>query len=82
MATGIVNAGGSFGQFVFAPIAQGITAAAGWVVALQSLAAITLLALPAAWVLRGNSQALAAAQPGAHPLFTLVPGTVEPWERV
>jgi predicted MFS family arabinose efflux permease len=64
MATGIVNAGGSFGQFVFAPIAQGITAAAGWVVALQSLAAITLLALPAAWVLRGNSQALAAAQPG------------------
>ena len=30
MATGIVNAGGSFGQFVFAPIAQGITAAAGW----------------------------------------------------
>lgn len=63
MATGIVNAGGSFGQFVFAPIAQGITAAAGWVVALQSLAAITLLALPAAWVLRGNSKA-AAAQPG------------------
>lgn len=64
MATGIVNAGGSFGQFVFAPIAQGITAAAGWVVALQSLAAITLLALPAAWVLRGNSKAAAAAQPG------------------
>jgi predicted MFS family arabinose efflux permease len=30
MATGIVNAGGSFGQFVFAPIAQAITAAAGW----------------------------------------------------
>jgi len=52
MAAGVVNAGGSFGQFVFAPIAQGITAAAGWVVALQSLAALTLLALPAAWVLR------------------------------
>ena len=31
IATGIVNAGGSFGQFVFAPIAQGVTAAAGWV---------------------------------------------------
>ena len=64
MATGIVNAGGSFGQFVFAPIAQGISTAAGWAVAVQSLAAITLLALPAAWVLRGNSKALAAAQPG------------------
>jgi len=55
MASGIVNAGGSFGQFVFAPLAQAITAAAGWVVALQSLALLTLAALPAAWVLRGNS---------------------------
>ena len=61
IATGIVNAGGSFGQFLFAPLAQGITAAAGWAVAVQSLAAITLLALPAAWVLRGNSNAPAAA---------------------
>ena len=59
LATGIVNAGGSFGQFVFAPIAQGLTVAAGWAVALQSLAAITLLALPAAWVLRGHSNAAA-----------------------
>ncbi len=64
MATGIVNAGGSFGQFIFAPIAQGISTAAGWAVAVQSLAVVTLLALPAAWVLRGNSKALAAAQPG------------------
>ena len=61
LATGIVNAGGSFGQFVFAPIAQGLTVAAGWAVALQSLAAITLLALPAAWVLRGHSNAAAPA---------------------
>lgn len=55
MATGIVNAGGSFGQFVFAPIAGAVTAAAGWVASLQTLAALTLLALPAAWVLRGSS---------------------------
>lgn len=64
MASGIVNAGGSFGQFVFAPIAQGITAAAGWVASLQTLAALTLLALPAAWVLRGNANAPVA---GAAP---------------
>lgn len=64
LATGIVNAGGSFGQFIFAPIAQGITAVAGWAAAVQSLAVITLLVLPAAWVLRGNSKALAAAAPG------------------
>lgn len=64
IATGIVNAGGSFGQFVFAPIAQGITTAAGWAAALQSLAAISLLALPAAWVLRGSSSSGAAASSG------------------
>jgi predicted MFS family arabinose efflux permease len=52
LATGVVNAGGSFGQFIFAPVAQGITAAAGWMSALYSLGAFTLLALPAAWILR------------------------------
>jgi len=67
MAAGVVNAGGSFGQFVFAPIAQGITAAAGWVAALQSLAAFTLLALPAAWVLRTRSAQRAPGAPGALP---------------
>lgn len=63
LATGIVNAGGSFGQFVFAPMAQAVTAAAGWVAALHTLAAVSLLALPAAWVLRGRGAPMAA--PGA-----------------
>lgn len=66
LAGGIVNAGGSFGQFVFAPIAQGISAAAGWVAAIQSLALFTLLALPAAWVLRGNATQSADAAPAAN----------------
>ncbi|WP_428417476.1 MFS transporter [Methylibium sp.] len=59
IAAGVVNAGGSFGQFVFAPVAQGLTAAAGWVTAMQGMAFIVLLALPAAWVLRGNARQLA-----------------------
>ena len=68
MATGIVNAGGSFGQFVFAPVAQALTALAGWGAALQGLALLTLLALPAAWVLRrpphdGAAGGTAAAPP-------------------
>lgn len=71
MASGIVNAGGSFGQFVFAPIAQGVTAAAGWVVSLQTLAVLTLLALPAAWVLRGH--AAGAAQAGAQAAVAAAP---------
>ena len=57
LATGIVNAGGSFGQFIFAPLAAFITAAAGWITAVQALGVLTLLALPAAWVLRGTSHA-------------------------
>jgi predicted MFS family arabinose efflux permease len=67
IASGIVNAGGSFGQFVFVPIAQGITALAGWAIALQSMAAIVLLALPAAWVLRGSSAQAANASVAAVP---------------
>ena len=67
MANGIVNAGGSFGQFLFAPIAQGITAAAGWAVALQSLAVISLLALPAAWVLRGSPNSASSTSTTVKP---------------
>lgn len=62
MATGIVNAGGSFGQFALAPIAVGLTAAFGWVASMQWLGVLALLALPAAWILRGNANVLAAAE--------------------
>ena len=57
-ATGVVNAGGSFGQFLVAPLAGALTVGLGWGGALQVLAVLTLLALPAAWVLRGNSSSL------------------------
>jgi len=60
LATGIVNAGGSFGQFAMAPIAIGLTAAVGWASAMQWLGALILLAIPAVLVLKGNSKALAA----------------------
>lgn len=63
MATGIVNAGGSFGQFIMAPVAAGLTAALGWATSMQVLGLIVLLALPAAWVLRGNSSAAATSAP-------------------
>lgn len=60
MATGIVNAGGSFGQFIMAPLSAAITAASGWIASMQTLAVLVLLALPAAWVLRGNASATAS----------------------
>ena len=72
IATGIVNAGGSFGQFVFVPIAQGLSAAFGWIVALQGMAALVLLALPAAWVLQGRPAAAAAGGPARESTGTVV----------
>jgi len=45
-AAGIINAGGSFGQFVFAPVSQALIQILGWMGAMWSLAAITLAALP------------------------------------
>jgi MFS family permease len=62
MASGIVNAGGSFGQFVFAPLAQKLIGSLGWMGAMWSLAAITLAALPMARVLRGRPAIHAAAE--------------------
>ena len=63
LATGIVNAGGSFGQFVMAPIAGALMVGLGWASAMQVLGLVILLCLPAAWVLRGNSlQSVPAGQ--------------------
>lgn len=71
LASGIVNAGGSFGQFAMAPIAVGLIASVGWAGAMQWLGALVLLALPAAWVLRGNSNALAAQAAAASGMRAL-----------
>jgi MFS family permease len=51
-ASGLINAGGSFGQFVFAPLVQRLISGLGWMGAMWSLAAITLAALPLAGALR------------------------------
>jgi MFS family permease len=60
-ASGFINAGGSFGQFVFAPVTQAIIAAFGWVSALLTLAAAALATLPLAWPLRRRPAPAAAA---------------------
>jgi predicted MFS family arabinose efflux permease len=68
MATGIVNAGGSFGQFLMAPIAGALTLALGWANAMQLLALLVLLAIPAAFLLRGAPSQAGAA--GHAPVST------------
>ena len=69
VATGLVNAGGSFGQFATAPLAAALIVAMGWGSAMQVLAVLVLLALPAAWVLRGT------AAPGNAPSGQKTTGT-------
>lgn len=69
-AAGFINAGGSFGQFVFAPLAQAMIAFAGWSVAMLGLAAASLLTLPLIGALtrRPASEAAASSpQPAQAP---------------
>ncbi len=68
MASGIVNAGGSFGQFAVAPMAVLLMSAIGWVGALTALGFMALAVVPLAWVLRGKpDSAHAAAVAGIAP---------------
>ena len=69
-AAGFINAGGSFGQFLFAPLTQAVIAAAGWAAAMFTLAATSLLTLPLARFLRAPAtpvSSAAAAIPDAGP---------------
>ncbi|MBA3929595.1 MAG: MFS transporter [Xanthomonas sp.] len=51
-AAGFINAGGSLGQFIFAPLVQAVIAVAGWASAMYMLAVTSLLAIPLAFPLR------------------------------
>lgn len=68
-AAGLINAGGSLGQFVFAPLVQAMIALAGWAAAMYGLAVAALLTLPLAWPLRRRAEdhaSLAAATPAGN----------------
>ena len=53
-AGGFINAGGSFGQFVFAPLNQAVMSSFGWMQAMWMMAAAALTTVPMAWWLRGE----------------------------
>ena len=59
-ASGVINAGGSFGQFVFAPIIQKLIQSLGWMGAMWTTALLTLAALPLVGKLTAKTHA-------AHP---------------
>jgi len=71
VASGIVNAGGSFGQFTLIPLAQLAIGVAGWQPALVLLGVMGLAAIPLVlYLTRGAAAhaAAAAAAPGASSL--------------
>jgi len=72
LAAGIINAGGSLGQFVFAPLVQAAILGIGWTGAMIGVAGATLLTLPLAFLMRrrGNSPGRAATVQTA-PTITL-----------
>jgi predicted MFS family arabinose efflux permease len=51
-ASGVINAGGSLGQFILAPISQFIIATGGWIIAMYALAFAAVLTIPLARPLR------------------------------
>lgn len=82
-ASGFINAGGSFGQFVFAPLMQAIISSAGWVAAMLTMAATTLLTMPLAWPLRDRSKEVAAVPATAQPAVTQPdPADIGLWNQI
>jgi predicted MFS family arabinose efflux permease len=61
-ASGLINAGGSLGQFVLAPVTQKLIQTLGWMGAMWTSAVVTLLAIP---LVLGLTPSRGAAAPAA-----------------
>jgi MFS family permease len=71
LASGFVNAGGSLGQFVFAPVTQALISAFGWMSAMWTMAVAALATLPLARPLLGKVEEpalTAGAAPAPAPI--------------
>jgi len=66
VAAGFINAGGSVGQFIFAPVAQAIIAHAGWVWAMLTMSVAALCTIPMAWPLRHDAKPVLPPGTGAE----------------
>jgi predicted MFS family arabinose efflux permease len=55
MASGLINAGGSFGQLLFAPFTQFLIRSSGWSVGMLAISAAAFLTIPLAWLFRDGS---------------------------
>jgi MFS family permease len=76
-AAGMINAGGSLGQFVFAPVTQMLIQMLGWMGAIWSLALITVGTLPLVGVVRPGAAARGGAGATGPAPWQAVQGAVE-----
>ena len=70
-ASGFVNAGGSLGQFVFAPLNQKLIGLFGWMGAMWTMAVLALVTLPLARPLLRSQEENAQAAAGGSPASKL-----------
>ncbi|HNN07721.1 MAG TPA: MFS transporter [Azospira sp.] len=75
-ASGVINAGGSFGQFIFAPVLQKMIQVFGWMGTMWSMAAIAIAALPLVGIVAPKGTRPAAAAPGEAGLWNTVCGAM------
>ena len=65
LAAGIINAGGSLGQLLFAPLVQLLIKGSGWRMGMLGISIAALLTIPLAWLYRGHSTGDEAAPAAA-----------------
>jgi MFS family permease len=65
LGSGVINSGGSFGQFLFAPVSQAVISVAGWAVGLWTLAVAGLATLAFARTAAGNEDRASPLAPAA-----------------
>jgi MFS family permease len=66
MAAGVINSGGSMGQFVYARVAQSLIEHFGWVSAMISVGCSAVLTIPLAFLLRRESKVVPVVTARGH----------------
>jgi MFS family permease len=66
VASGFINAGGSVGQFIFAPLSQAVIAQSGWVWSMLTMSIAALFTIPIAWPLREGAKHVPPPSPMAQ----------------
>jgi predicted MFS family arabinose efflux permease len=71
VASGVINAGGSAGQFVFAPLMQAIIGAAGWITAMYAAAFAALLTIPLVGMMARSAPKSVVTMSNVHAAATI-----------